>query len=120
LAVEDHRFGEFNVPKGSLVLASPWVTQRDPRFWDEPEQFRPERWFKTSVKEAGQRFHYFPFGGGIRRCIGESFAWTEGILLLATLARKWKLDLVPDQKIGVQPMITLRPKFGMKMRITKR
>jgi cytochrome P450 len=61
-----------------------------------------------------------PFGGGVRRCIGESFAWTEGILLLATLARKWKLELVDGQKIGLQPMITLRPKFGMKMRITSR
>jgi cytochrome P450 len=120
LAVDDHEFGGFRVPKGSLVLASQWVTHRDPRFWDDPETFRPERWFDLSVKEAGQRFQYFPFGGGIRRCIGESFAWTEGILLLATIARRWKLELMPEQKIGVQPMITLRPKFGMRMRVTSR
>jgi cytochrome P450 len=120
LALENHQFGNFAVPKGSLVLASPYVTQRDERFWRDAEQFRPERWFEVSVKEAGQRFSYFPFGGGVRRCIGEGFAWTEGILLLATLARQWKLTLVPDQKIGLQPMITLRPKFGMRMRIERR
>jgi cytochrome P450 len=120
LAVDDHQFGSFEVPKGSLVLASPWVTHRDPRFWNEPEKFRPERWLQTSVKEAGQQFHYFPFGAGVRRCIGESFAWTEGILLLATIARKWKLELLADQRIGLQPMITLRPKFGMRMQIRAR
>ena len=120
LATEDHRFGDFDIPKNSLVLASQWVTHHDPRFWDDPEQFRPERWFNTSIKEAGQRFHYFPFGGGVRRCIGESFAWTEAILLLATLAKKWRLELLPEQKIGLQPMITLRPKFGMRMRLIKR
>lgn len=120
LALEDHQFGDFAVPKGSLVLASPIVTQRDPRFWPDPEEFRPERWFEVSIKEASQRFSYFPFGGGVRRCIGEGFAWTEGILLLATIAKKWKLKLGPDQKIGLQPMITLRPKFGMRMRLIQR
>jgi cytochrome P450 len=120
LAIDEHQFGEFTVPRNSLVLASPWVTHRDPRFWDEPEAFRPERWLETSVKEAGQRFRYFPFGGGVRRCVGESFAWIEGVLLLATLARNWKLELVPSQRIGLQPMITLRPKFGMRMRIINR
>jgi len=120
LAAEDHVFGGFEVPKGSLVLASQWVTHHDPRFWDDSEKFLPERWLKVSIKEVGQRFHYFPFGGGVRRCIGESFAWTEGILLLATLAGKWKLELVPNQKVGLQPMITLRPKFGMKMKVISR
>jgi len=120
LAIEAHVFGTFDVPKGSLVLASPFVTHRDARFWDEPASFKPERWLDVSIKEVGQQFTYFPFGGGVRRCIGESFAWTEGILLLAVLARKWKLRVVPDQKIGLQPMITLRPKFGMKMTLNRR
>jgi cytochrome P450 len=120
LSVADHRFDRYDIAKGSLVLASPFVTHRDPRFWNEPEKFIPERWRQTSVKELGQQFRYFPFGGGIRRCIGESFAWTEGILLLATLARKWKLQVIPGQKIGLQPMITLRPKFGMKMKVSVR
>jgi cytochrome P450 len=120
LAVEDHEFGGFAVPKGSLVLVSPYVTQRDPRFWESADEFIPERWQTQGVKEAGQKNIYFPFGGGVRRCIGESFAWTEGILLLATLARKWKLRLDPEQKFGLQPMITLRPKFGMRMEIQSR
>ncbi|PYS98412.1 MAG: cytochrome P450 [Acidobacteria bacterium] len=120
LALEDHAFGGYEVPKGSLVLVSPYVTQRDPRFWDDAEKFIPERWESQSAKEASQKNIYFPFGGGIRRCIGEGFAWTEGILLLATLARKWNIGLMPEQKIGLMPLITLRPKYGMRMRLASR
>ena len=119
LAVEDHEFGGFEVKKGSLVLVSPFVAQRDTRYWNDAELFLPERWETLSVKEAGQRNIYFPFGGGVRRCIGEGFAWTEAILLLATLARRWRLRLVPDQRIGLMPLITLRPKYGMKMTISE-
>jgi cytochrome P450 len=115
LAIENHKFGGFTVPKGALVLVSPYVAGRDSRYWQDPGEFIPERWESQSVKEAGQKNIYFPFGGGVRRCIGESFAWTEGILLLATIARRWSLRLDPGQKIGLQPLITLRPKYGMKM-----
>ncbi|MBA3786262.1 MAG: cytochrome P450 [Acidobacteria bacterium] len=120
LAIEEHEFKSYKIPKGALVLASMYVLQRDARFWTDAEIFKPERWETQSIKEAGQKFIYFPFGAGVRRCVGEQFAWMEGILLLATLARKWKLSLTPEQKIGLQPMMTLRPKFGMKMRIQKR
>ena len=120
LSIEDHEVGGYSVPSGSLLLASQYVLHRDPRFWDQPESFIPERWETQSVKEAGQKFIYFPFGGGVRRCIGEGFAWTEGILLLATLAQRWKLRLLPDQKVALHPMITLRPKFGMRMVCQKR
>jgi cytochrome P450 len=120
LAKEEHSFNGYVVPPKALVLVSPFVMHHDPRFWDDPASFRPERWLEQSVKEATQRYVYFPFGGGIRRCIGESFAWTEGILLLATIARHWKFRLVPEQKIGLRPVITLRPKFGMKMQIQSR
>jgi cytochrome P450 len=119
-AIEPHSFGGYEVRPRSLVLTSPFVTHRDPRYWNEPEAFQPERWEKMSIKEAGQRYIYFPFGGGARRCVGESFAWTEAILLLATLAGKWKLRLVSDQKIGLNPQITLRPKYGMRMQIQAR
>ncbi len=115
--VEEHEFGGYTVEPGSLVLVSPYVLQRDGRFWEHPADFIPERWESVSVKEAGSQGIYFPFGGGVRRCIGESFAWTEGILLIATLARKWKFRLEPEQKIGLSPQITLRPKFGMRMAI---
>ena len=120
LALEDHEFGGFAVPKGSLVIISPYVTQRDARFWENADKFIPERWNEQSIKEAGQKFIYFPFSRGVRSCIGESFAWMEGVLLIATLAQKWKLRLVPEQKIGLKPLMTLRPKFGMKMEIEKR
>jgi cytochrome P450 len=76
-SLEDHNFGGYEVPKGSLVLASPFVMHRDKRFWDDPDEFRPERWKEQGVKEAGQRFIYFPFSRGVRSCIGEGFAWTE-------------------------------------------
>ena len=115
-----HDFGGYTAKPGTLILTSPYVMHRDTRFWENPNDFRPERWETQSVKEAGQRNIYFPFGGGVRRCIGESFAWTEGILLIATLASKWKLSMVPDQKFGLLPQITLRPKFGMKMKMFTR
>jgi cytochrome P450 len=120
LAIEEHEFSGYKIPKGSLVLLSPYIAHRDIRFWDAAEEFIPERWNAQSVKEAGQKNIYFPFGGGVRRCVGEQFAWTEGVLLLATIARKWKLKLMPEQKIELNPLMTLRPKFGMKMRIEKR
>ncbi|NNE98177.1 MAG: cytochrome P450 [Pyrinomonadaceae bacterium] len=120
LAIEEHRFGDYDIPKDALVLLSPYVTQRDPRFWDDAGEFIPERWEKQSIKEAGQKFIYFPFSRGVRSCIGESFAWMEGILLIATLAQKWKLELIPEQKIALNPVMTLRPKYGMKMKIRKR
>jgi cytochrome P450 len=120
IAIENHEFSGYVIPRGAVVLASPYVLQRDKRFWGNAEEFIPERWETQSVKEAGQKNIYFPFGGGVRRCIGESFAWTEGILVLATIARKWKFSLEPDQKVGVNPQITLRPKHGMKMKVEER
>ena len=120
LSTEEHEFGGYALAKKSLVLISPFITQRDARFWENAYEFVPERWETQSIKEAGQKYIYFPFGGGIRRCIGEQFAWTEGVLLLATLGRHWKFRLTPEQKIGLQAMITLRPKYGMKMKLAKR
>lgn len=120
LALEDHEFSGFEIPKNSLVLISPYITQRDERFWENAGEFIPERWFSQTVKEAGQKFIYFPFSRGVRSCIGESFAWTEGVLLIAVLAQKWKFHLSPEQKIALNPLMTLRPKYGMKMRVEER
>ena len=119
-ALEDHELGGYTVPEGSTVLCSPYILHHDARFWENANQFIPERWETQSIKEAGQKNIYIPFGGGVRRCIGESFAWMEGILLLATIARKWKLSLSPNQQIGLKPLITLRPKYGMRMNVTAR
>lgn len=121
LAIENHELNGYPIAKGSLLLMSMYITQRDARFWDEPDAFKPERWLReNAIKEASQKFTYFPFGGGVRRCIGEQFAWMEGVLLLAAIGRKWKLILNPEQRIVPQPMMTLRSKYGMKMRAVKR
>ncbi len=120
LATEAHQFNGFSIEPKSLVLASQYVMHHDARFWENAEDFQPERWEKLSIKEAGNKFIYFPFSKGVRNCVGESFAWMEGVLLLANLGRNWKLTLMPEQKVTTQAMITLRPKFGMKMRIEKR
>lgn len=121
LAIAEHEIGGYKIPKGSLVLASMAVTQRDARFWEKAENFKPERFLReNAIKEASQKFIYFPFGGGIRRCVGEQFAWMEGVLLLAALGRKWKLQLIENQKIELKPVITLRPKNGIKMKLQKR
>src|ERR1035438_4131209 len=89
------------------------IVHRDPRWFPRPERFWPER-FPAEAKAARPRFAYFPFGGGGRQCIGESFAWMEATLALATIAQRWRLELVPGQRIELQPRITLRPKDGIK------
>jgi cytochrome P450 len=96
------------------VILSPWVTQRDARFFAEPLRFDPDRW-TADAEAARPRFTYFPFGGGIRRCIGESFALMEAKLLLATIAGRWRFRLDSDQRVDVLPRITLRPRNGMHM-----
>jgi cytochrome P450 len=101
------------------VLVSPYVTQRDARFFPDPGRFDPERW-TTEAQAARPRFAYFPFGGGARQCIGEQFAWTEGILALATIARRWRLRLVPGHPVALHPLITLRPRHGMRMTVHER
>ena len=113
------RSGGFAVPEGSIVVASQWVTHRDPRYFPDPERFDPERW-RPEAREARPKFSYFPFGGGPRVCIGESFAWMEGILLLATLAKGWRLRLLPGHAVVPSPSITLRPKHGMQMTLERR
>ena len=119
LAVKDFQLDGYTVPAGSLVLLSQFVMHRDPRFFPDPARFRPERW-RTDERESRPQYSYFPFGAGSRRCIGESFAWMEGVLLLATIARKWRMSLVPNHRIELQPVITLRPKHGMRMVVERR
>jgi cytochrome P450 len=115
----DYNLGEYTIPSGSSILMSQYVMHHDPRYYEEPERFNPDRWtaeFKTQLP----RFSYFPFGGGIRGCIGEPFAWMEGTLIVATIAQKWAMRLVPGQRIKLDPGITLRSKYGMKMKLIAR
>jgi cytochrome P450 len=116
-AVRDVTIGGWSIAKGSVVFTSPYVTHRNPRLFPEPLAFRPERWLGN---EERPRFAYFPFGGGSRICIGESFAWTEATLALATLARRWSFTLAPSTKIALYPMVTIRPKHPMVMRAHRR
>jgi len=118
-ALRDFRLGEFFLPAKTTVLMSQFITHRDPRYFPDPLRFDPER-FTPEAKAGRAKFSYFPFGAGFRQCIGESFAWMEGVLLLATMAQSWKLTLVPGHPIEPEPLITLRPKFGMKMRSESR
>jgi cytochrome P450 len=113
-AVNEYRIGPYYVPPRSIIIMSQWIVQRDPRHYAEPDRFEPDRW-TPEFKAALPRFAYFPFGGGPRQCIGESFAWMELVLLVATLAQQWRFDLVPAHPVVPQAAVTLRPKHGMKM-----
>ncbi len=114
-ALTDYRLGDYTIPAGSTVLLSQWVTHRDPRYYPEPERFLPERW-NSDLRNQRPRFAYFPFGGGPRVCVGAQLAWTEGILALAYLSRRWRLrPLSPAQRVTVEPRVTLRPQGGMPL-----
>ncbi len=115
-ALDDYQAGDYRLPAGSTILMSQWVMHHDPRYYPEPYRFDPERW-TPEASTARPKFAYFPFGGGPRVCVGEPFAWMEGILVLATLAQRWLLRLVPDQKIDLLPEVTLRPRYGMRMEV---
>jgi cytochrome P450 len=117
-AVADHRAGEFVIPSGSVVVASPWLLHHDERWWPDADAYRPERWL--AGRPEGSRHAYIPFGGGPRRCIGEPFALLEATLVLATIARRWRFRTVSDEPPGLQPVVTLRPKGGLRMRVERR
>ncbi len=113
-ATEDVEIGPYRLPKGTYFFFSQYIMQRTPEYFPDPLKFEPER-FTPEAKAARPKFAYFPFGGGARQCIGESFAWMEAILLTATIAQKWRLRLVPGQQVAVQPKITLRSKYPIQM-----
>jgi cytochrome P450 len=115
----DQMVGPYRIPADSIVLLSPFVTQRDPRFFSEPDEFKPERW-TAEWKSSLPQFSYFPFGGGPRRCIGEGFAWAEAILVLATLCQRWRVRLDQSKTVEPQALFTLRPRGGIRMRIERR
>ena len=118
-ALEDYEVGGVVIPRGALVVVSPLVTHRDARWFPEPERFDPERW-TPEAQTTRPKFSYFPFGGGTRMCIGDQFAWTEGTLLLATLAQRWRMELAAGQRVAMKPMITLRTRYGMRMLLRRR
>ncbi|MEQ1947903.1 MAG: cytochrome P450 [Bryobacteraceae bacterium] len=118
-AITHYEIGGYTIPANSILLLSQWVVHRDPRWFREPERFDPERW-KPEAYEARPKFSYFPFGGGTRVCIGERFAWAEGILVLATIAQRWKMRLAQGAAVDKRAVMTLRVRNGMPMVLEKR
>ena len=118
-AIDRYAMGSYVAPARSLVLASQWVVHRDGRWFANPERFDPDRW-TPAFKAALPPYAYFLFGGGPRRCIGESFAWMELVLVVATIAQRWKLRLVPGHPVEPQALVTLRTRYGMRMTIERR
>jgi cytochrome P450 len=111
---QDCEIGGYLIPKGCMLMMSQWLMHRDSQYFADPEVFRPERWENDFEKQL-PRGVYFPFGDGPRVCIGKSFALMEAVLILATIAQRYQLELLPDQVIELQPSITLRPKFGIQV-----
>jgi cytochrome P450 len=118
-ALRDQELGAARVPADALVLSSPWLMHRDPRFFPEPLRFDPDR-FTPEARAARPKLAYFPFGAGARGCIGEAFAWMEGVLVLATLAQRWSLRAAPGHPVEPHALITLRPRYGLRMTARRR
>ncbi|MGA2645447.1 MAG: cytochrome P450 [Candidatus Sulfotelmatobacter sp.] len=118
-SLKDSDLGGYRVPAGATVMMSQWVMHRDPRYYDQPEQFNPDRWLEGRAKGAS-KFTYFPFGGGPRTCIGASFATMEGVLVLAAIAQSYQVRVVQDCPVEPLPTITLRPRRGIKVVLTRR
>ena len=109
----------YHVPRGTTLLLSQWVVQRDGRFFDEPDAFRPERW-ADGLAQRLPKFAYFPFGGGPRVCIGNQFALLETVLVLATLGTRYRFTLAPNDGVEPLPTFTLRPHPGVPTVLTPR
>jgi cytochrome P450 len=114
--IEDVKIGGYDVPKGSLISVNIYALHRDPRFFEDPERFDPDR-FSSGWDERIPRYAYLPFGGGPRVCIGNGFAMMEARLILATLAQRCQLSLELDQEVVPIQLVTVRPKNGVRMRL---
>jgi cytochrome P450 len=120
-ALAPFRLGEYELPADTNVLISQLIMHRDARYFPEPERFDPDRWNASDPRGASlPRFAYFPFGGGPRVCIGAGFGMMEAVLLLATIAQKYRIQLVPGQVVTMQPTVTLRPKNGIPVTLKRR
>src|ERR1051326_504591 len=118
-AIADCEIGGYHIPAGTQVFMFQWATQRDPRFYDQPAAFKPERWTAEFVERL-PKYAYFPFGHGPRACIGTSFAMMEIVLVLATIGQRFRLELASDHPVEIYPAMSLRPKDGVKVVIRNR
>jgi len=117
-AIEDVEIGGYSIRKGTVILACQYFVHRDSRWWSEPERFRPERWSEATKDRP--KFAYFPFGAGTRICVGEHFACMEGMLVLATIAQRWRMCYEEVSAPVPEPLVTLRPRDGLEMRMLPR
>ena len=118
-ALEDFPIDKYIVPRGSIILMSPYLIHHDSRFHPDPEKFDPHAWDNHS-HGLNSKYEYFPFSRGPRSCIGEPFAWMQGTLVLASIAQFWRMKLVPDHPVELLPLINLRPRYGMMMTLHRR
>lgn len=119
-ALEDTTLGDFFVPEGTQVLTPQCVMHYDERYFDAPNEFRPERWIETDLERELPRYAYFPFGGGSRVCIGNHFAMMEAMLMIATMAQNFDFENVMKTPLETQPAVTLRPSVPISMRVHAR
>jgi cytochrome P450 len=119
MSTEPVEMGPYRLPAGTHWFFSQYVLQRDERFYPDPLRFDPLRHTEEEKAKRG-KFEYFPFGGGQRQCIGEGFAWLEGVLLIATLSQRWRFEWIAGQPVDVDEKITLRPKYPMRMTLHAR
>jgi cytochrome P450 len=120
VAVEDHEVRGYTIPRGAIVVLSQWIAHRNSIHFPEPERFEPDRW-RPERQNGRPRFSYFPFGGGSRGCMGEAFAWMEGVVLLAVIAQRWRFRLVDASRHPeMHPGLTLTPKSGIRVRVESR
>src|SRR5215471_13855187 len=118
-AREEVQIGDYRFPPGTFFFITQYITHRDPRYFAHPEAFLPTRW--AAPPDAGpSRYAYFPFGGGPRQCLGEGFAWMEGLLVLTTVAQTWRMALVPGPPVAPWGLVTLRPQQSIQVHLTRR
>lgn len=115
----EHEVEGYSIPAGATVVVSQWVMHHDARYYPEPWRFDPERW-TPAAQATRPKFSYFPFGGGSRLCVGEHFAWMEGILLLATLAQHWQMTVATSAPLTLRAGVTLRPRTALPMLVQRR
>jgi cytochrome P450 len=118
-AIDDCEIGGFTVPGKSQVFMFQWAIQRDPRFFEEPDKFYPERWTEE-LSNGLPKYAYFPFGGGPRQCIGNYFAMMEMILIMAAIGQRFSLKLAVDKEVALLPAMSLRPKDPIEVKLEPR
>lgn len=116
VAIADVTIGDYRLKTGNVAVICPYVTHRHPRYFPDPEQFRPER-FAPGYEQSIPRYAFFPFSGGPHNCPGQAFAMMEAVLILASIAQRFRLVLVPGQSIEMDPLVTMRVKHGVRMTV---